>query len=833
MRKIFINTVLLLICISAKAQDKKIMMLPERFDKPLLFKSSADGLAFIIEKGKPSDEKLWMIINDRENNPTYKDANESGEKLSFLKFGEVAYVIEEKQDLVLLAKGSIDRDRARIRNAQILGWVNKNKILLWSKSLSDQKSKILVKAFLFYKAKDLGGVNKDGNLKQIKFYSSPDGTNKTVDKALYSAFFVYKQEGDRFLLGANNFITDGSKETILGWVDKSKVTTWNTRLVLEPNYDEAAYNERKNNKALEIKGFEGLASATNCYKGDCSAKSLWNNDPVGLDGIYLDKTKRRHKGEFFRFPVLGVSKTYYYTASVNEIKAEQGGSIDEPTFSEFESDLKDLGEKRENLNIIFLVEATRGLTAYKNAILDAIGTADYGQESFVNPKYGVVLYRDIKTSAEGSYDCKVKKLTGNRDEVVKFVNDDPFFQEVADVDEYTTMRYGMLQALKAGGFSTSSQNLLVVIGNGADFYFDGARQTVAKNDPDQKKYLVPLDTIENQLKKLKVSMLFMQPNSQDRRFSQKFLSDARGFIVESSNGIYEQYFSQYQTLKPGAKASAPEMPDLESSASQSYILKNGVQIAEIHKSLNTPLSGSYIAQQTKEAAKQLVDKTDKLYQQLNEIIKKGKPIDEVLGKGMEWSPEIIDAITQGVAKNKNLSKKEIMDVLIKEKIKLHNEIYVPKTINGATNDLYKYGVFMAFEELQEYIGYINNLKRSMAGTADTQREALYGTMENLVRQLSGETSMNAVQNFTMDDIRLMLSGISDDSGFKLDGQFQFSLGNIRDKRIVKDNVLHELSLTYTEKHSKLSAIAKQAKNYEFAYSIEDAIYFWIPAELLF
>ncbi|MFM2393918.1 MAG: hypothetical protein RLZZ546_1900, partial [Bacteroidota bacterium] len=311
MLRIFTVSMLLLSCFTLLGQ-KKILGKPEKFLKPIYEKgnvsaniSFADTPSKLLAYGNRTGN-LWLVISDRQNNKCYQKPDQSTDVSHTMQFKETAYVVEEKLDWVLIGNGIFEN--GKLRNYKELGWIQKSKVLLWADALRDiTPDGVVVKGFLLHQLKDADKLQSD-RLKEIPIYPNPAVSKSDITKPLYNVYFVYKEEGDYYLIGPNNYFLVGDVD-LIGWVSREKLILWNSRLAVEPCYEDAAFSFRQKNLDQRIRGFKEKPHAQKCTEtNDCNNEVLWDNDPAKFKNASdLARGGKRHKGEVFRFPILYAS----------------------------------------------------------------------------------------------------------------------------------------------------------------------------------------------------------------------------------------------------------------------------------------------------------------------------------------------------------------------------------------------------------------------------------------------------------------------------------------------------------------------------------------------
>ena len=84
------------------------------------------------------------------------------------------------------------------------------------------------------------------------------------------------------LVGKNvNLSSRTIKENLVGWVRTSKAVSWDTRIALEPNFSQAAFDERKNSKDLRLIAY---GTQVNADKHAKEGRAPSATEDIDLDG---------------------------------------------------------------------------------------------------------------------------------------------------------------------------------------------------------------------------------------------------------------------------------------------------------------------------------------------------------------------------------------------------------------------------------------------------------------------------------------------------------------------------------------------------------------------
>ncbi|MGB0423679.1 MAG: type VI secretion system protein TssR domain-containing protein, partial [Flavobacteriales bacterium] len=416
--KFYLIAVILLSLGSNICAQTKILGKPESFQTPLDYFVVDDDNASVVQelyhntRSKLKDQP-WIVYSDRNSNPVF-ETSKGLNKIGEIQFGQEPYFVgDEKEDWVLLLTGTYI-GKLKLKDPKEIGWVEKSKILLWNSTLHDKATLIHKKVYLLNRADNLEAViNKKKNLKEliVNFYEDPYAQKIRSERTIYDRYFILKKENDMFLLCEDNTLSElYFKKNLLGWVDKRELEEWNTRVCLEPNFTEAAYNERKENQELRCRAYATPFDVEKLIKTK-SANALWDNDPILFDASEMSRTNpMRSPGNTLRFPLFKtqevdgnrmfksgtVGRVMLVNNSNGKLMVVPDKSIPENDFGQIERGASDHRNRMENVNIFFTIEGTESTYGAKAQIKETIASLENNPEllKIKNKKFGVLIYRD-------------------------------------------------------------------------------------------------------------------------------------------------------------------------------------------------------------------------------------------------------------------------------------------------------------------------------------------------------------------------------------------------------------------------------------------------------
>ena len=202
----------------------------------------------------PSNSDLyWVVYSDRENNRLKNRANGSNNG-AVLEYMEALYV-KEVSDNWLHVYG--------YENEEEKGWIEARYLLLSLYSLKTEGDvSVPRKAIILTSLDDMieGNIKMDDVLKQKHYYHQPQpklGTEKGTPNS-FTIMFVMKEQDGSVLL-SNTDVLNGSifenQSKVYGWMPKSNITKWNSRVALEPARSADAISEYSGEK---LPGYKDL-----------------------------------------------------------------------------------------------------------------------------------------------------------------------------------------------------------------------------------------------------------------------------------------------------------------------------------------------------------------------------------------------------------------------------------------------------------------------------------------------------------------------------------------------------------------------------------------------
>ncbi len=752
--------------------------MPKDYIKPsgileggLLTKLSANG---------PKND--WIVYSDRADNPTYQSPGgaATGKKLQFM---ESFYVIGEKKGYVHLIKYNptmVSGNARKVnKNAEDYGWVEKNKLLLWRNSIINQQTDFAVKALTVH---DISILDSKVTGKKLRFYNSPT-LNPTLenenDVPLLEFLFVYKKEGDNYLVGVSQSLPQskvGAQNILKGWLSESFIEIWAQRLCIEPNYNKDAANERK-----------GKGIKASLLSSDEAASSFRTNGNAPVNTILWDNDQYENKfpPNWKRLPILSrLDKTLYKTGVITDILDKNNDialTIRERT--EIEKAYSVIRDKRENINIMFVIDGTQSshpfFTPITNGIEKSINIFKNEKKKY---KIGAVIYGNSGQGVLEKY-----SLTTNHESIIRKLGD---YRDKTDLtednDDPSDMYAGVLEALRK--FEESNQtNIIVLIGDAGN----------ALNAFNANK-----SELIRKMKDRECGLISFQTRNISHRISDVFINQTKELIVgTSSRPTFEEPILYHIEENNTFRVKYPEESLVPGSLTHAD-RKGAMSQAELEKEISSMLSSF---EEQHERLKKELD--CKIYIDCKITINEAV-LDYILSKlpGVDYDEDLKDRL-------------RTMDH------QFFIESYAAMETEELDQPLFTHVLFLTDRELyalednlEKLVGASNDATELREQIVDSYKEILekhYGSGGNK-RELARKTAAEILE---------LVTGLPSSS--ELLGKY--TIADLEDRRKVSDNKIQEIFI-YME--DKLRDMKKVVGNTDYSFRSRDETYYWVPQDVL-
>ena len=465
-RNILLLTAIISIFAFNSLFGQEILRYPRKYNIP----SNENDLSPVTEK-KDKTFANWIVYSPIDEAKTYTNPSPSSAVKKQLKYMDYYYVIEENGEFAHIYKDENVQGRSLSEDAIDFGWIHKRELLLWNKCLVTSEYNINKKALIVNTVETIKGQDIN-DLNYVKFRNAPSkNAGFTGNKSqMFEYYYVYKTDVDSegnewYLLSTADFIASiNDREEILGWTNKNRLIDWDSRIAVEPNWEKEAQKERRSKQQLVF-----WADKESCLKYFSSENSI--SDTMKIWD--RDNLKKRANGSLPRFPLLQNPEIIQYeNKEVNILKAGIIGDVknrEETVFSaeNFSKVIDKITKKlikKKNVNVFFVIDATKSMQPYfgsvKNAITKFMSKIEE-KNSNNKFKFAVGIYRDISEGEEKAF--KVKEF-GNTKDVLNFLSN----VKARDIHNYTfteSMFDGIINSLYDSPVDADGTNFLIVIGD--------------------------------------------------------------------------------------------------------------------------------------------------------------------------------------------------------------------------------------------------------------------------------------------------------------------------------------------------------------------------------
>jgi hypothetical protein len=433
---LFITIIFIINLGSCSLQKVKKTPIPSSYDK-------IDNIKTI--NGYSKVKQPWVIFSDRENNPinpTVKDQPHFQYKEG--SFLQPFFILKEKNGMIKIAEfeesllndGKIPQDK----KLKVLGWLPKDRILLWNNSLKKSETGFTLKATtVVNNQKVFSSSEKYIENDSIVIYSTPDLTKKLKLKIpIGSLVYIYKQSSDktRYLIGKKPSTTFTEvKNNIIGWVDRDILAIWGDKSSLKIKNKDSVYFDVNNN----IKNI--------------GINSKYLNNREGLENIYPIYNMKNSEVNAKYF-------TNIFNYDLNKIYNVLGNPI------YYQNYLKIL-KKHRKLNVIFVLDISKNNKLYfplAKSLMQELQLNFTNPDYFNSIKFGGVVYKNNSCNIENLS----SSLNTNYREVALFFEKKTEELKCEDNDIGQPLGKGILSATKMLNGLEEETNLIIIIGTTVD-----------------------------------------------------------------------------------------------------------------------------------------------------------------------------------------------------------------------------------------------------------------------------------------------------------------------------------------------------------------------------
>lgn len=392
----------------------------------------------------------WIVFSDRNDN--YTTTSPGGtlmmEKLSFM---QPFYVSEEKDGYLKLLRFSENMVRGLKlkdkKHVESVGWIAKDKLLLWQRSFVDVATRFPNKALTIINDVEplLNGQYYFDKKDSIFVFDGPDLKNGKSKVALHNYVYIFKKsdDGKQFLIGSTDqFVPREAARYIKGWVSASVVQNWGHRLYFAP-YTFASPQADSVLTKINKDRIDGLEP----YKIDPLLDTA-NITMLGLPVRAVDDS-----GIATHYAIDVFNKTNNKVLTINGAELTYPGLIK-------------LIKNRSKVNIIFVIDGGNAMRNHFASLTNTIQGFENSVETVFNKqnvKYGSVVFRN--PSSCGGRSAKLD-LTEDFRKLVGFLRDQSKITSECDRGNTEQPLFeGIAQATNLVKDVAQQTNLFVIVGS--------------------------------------------------------------------------------------------------------------------------------------------------------------------------------------------------------------------------------------------------------------------------------------------------------------------------------------------------------------------------------
>lgn len=760
--------------------DKCSVYKPSVLITRVLRQSDVDKLMkspdYCQSESKNARKEPWVVYSDRNDNIAYttSSSNKVANKLQMNEKLRIA-AIENKRALVYVEPKEATIWPKISPQAQCKGWVDMDKLLLWSICLSDDMG-VYKKAILCINGNVYDSISNTN--RGIGYYNPSDLSKKTKLSRRFHFYYVIKKitsQGKKMVLLATQPLMEGKAENVLYlWVPEENYLAWNQRSCLETtwnkddidffarqNYIATVYEDQKMQKASSKRKF--TIDRTDPYPDEDDEYYRWSPHvmrfPI-LDGTTPNATK------------------YHCNALIGQMGGEQ---IDSSLIKIYQ-----VLDEKSNVNIAILLDATKSMNVYSESVYQAIKEGCEYFDKGYQIKVGVMLYRDV---ADGPYEIEWFPFTApNNPKLLTFIQSGGKYGYKSDPKDKTnteSLFYGMNEVLKRFNHPEQS-NILLVVGD------------CGNNIIDKR---VTTKLIVDKLVAKEVNVVGFQVRNPNKADWTCFNTDIQSVIRESLQKRYDGIKVGSTVYgKPNADHSgmnfknSKDAKDILFMGEHRYALSGSEMSAHHLKNIMSQTIGGYKT------------KVQKLLNEIYEITKTGPIIDG----GKPGDPNQWDMTDEFLNKRFLGSKVSGLIGYTGWTYKTKNE-----------RNIWMANVFFTHEELSNLITGLQPLYMIALNSKADDRAPFLNAVKECIAKMAPGTDL---KNANIDEVLRRIMGINE-----LTPILKHKVVDVLDNQKVSNAEYRAILSDFKMNYEKLRSIV-QNKTYKYKFDSNGVTYYWIPVQ---
>ena len=798
---------------NAQVTKNKLYLMPENYTHPYGPHERDMNTSTCVTGGRKQEE--WIVYSDRENNQLYLDLDlkKKGKVAAFM---DAFYVIEEICDKGVVHVIKFDKSILKSKKnweidpkaAVDMGYISKKNLLLWKHSLEDDSTNFTIKGLPAHKIERFIEIKSSSKFtkssSELKLFDAPDMANANDNTIrLFEFLYIYKKEGNAFLLGKSDAFSPQSVTEILGWAPKSYIEEWNQRICIEPNINPEAVNERAA-KNIKASLFQDLKTAIAFEKDSVKPKPLF----------IRDNGTEPYNPYIKRFPVIRTlsNGNIIQTRASTDI---YGSNKNEPVMSiQDQGDYnKKIGpglEKVKKFNIVFVVEASSRISReYLKQVLNGLDDLDKqlmeSEDVMMKTKeyefnFGAVVYRSYEHgSCSGTTDLvasAMDKLLPKDDyyKVQDFLGSQLVMTTDCDSRANGKALYKGLDKALSLFKDTTETNILVLIGTIGD---------KSKEKVFDKQILI------DKMAHFKTSFIAYQYNNASGEDYEKFVQQIRTILRQSARKI--------------TKAVDPRAPDAD------FLETGETNVFELDPKTSAVPGKALVSSNNSQMP------PEKLREELNSAI---QDLQHGVGLTIEGAEALIGGVGKDTAMSYamkllfnnsgiNVNDPDVMRDLSSDNFQLFVPCYAVIKPNGLNKSLFRNVILINTLEFSGLITILNSFGQA-GNNASEMRAILKETFVKVIKDHFGERESRHVlknKNLTIGKIMELLTGLPAQSELLR----RVKLEQIDDEDEITDSELQTIVNGISEKYDRLRKILNDPNN-KYSFTSSGDKYYWVPQE---
>ena len=720
---------------------------------------------------------VWKVYSDRANNKTYSEPNASSVVNSTLGFMDQLNVADIQNGFALVYK-SYYAGLEISKDAQCFGWIPVDNLLLWEEC-PQTHSKIYQKALIVHDPAKHGSIAE----KNPPFYLEPDKkaevnpNQRAKDLEIYFVMKTAEFDGSKYYLLSRSMLIGSNQQTVYGWIPEEYITEWNQRLLVEPTHVSANVDYYKS-KNIYPSIFYDMEDARQLWTNEVTQNPLW---------LYRDFSAKRMHEYAMRNPILTkgeVAADIYSVASISSMSSQK---ID----PEFLKRIELLKQARDNINVIFVIDATSSMKTYFQSIANAL--SDIMKRDYNYPmKTGVVLYKNYNDPDKITY----KKLTDKIDEVSSFVALNQETIGTSDADDYSAMFLGLETALdtRAMGYETDQTNFIILIGDAGN----------NRTDLNGVKWQDNVAKLSQEMFDNRINFLAYQVNHAGSTAYDDFAIQ----IGKLQKGLSDKYQNKIKT----------DVLEYKLTTNRLYVLSRQGNSNElpIYDSYKYASSGQ--SETTEELQKLIVDNIsnfqDFVFKQLT-VLEANNATTSTGGDGYLVEQKLTEVLRLYGWSETDISK---YIAYLKDGGATKFIGNAPIKTSKSQYKLFDFVLFFSQNELEELIQQLSKINSS---DAVSDAKAFQDAIVKMGQAMLGQLNEDEIRNMDMDKLLGQIYGIP--VPLNLCGLDIMKIPNM-DKDDLKDYIT-----AFKNKLEQLKQINSNS-NYDGRFQRNGITYYWIPME---